>query len=194
MLPNDLTKDLKTRLKGIRGQIEGVIKMLDESNDPAQILNQFKAASKGFEKAQHLLLDEVFRKALAIKIVEALDTCPGDCGQEEKIAIIRTQFPELGLNELTGKMKEMNDIMEFLHKDKEDLKEVLFKIDNISCLGCSEKITDILTETVGVKEVKIAMKQKLVKIKFNPTVTNEQQLKIVMSNIGYSPRNISRFV
>lgn len=120
MLPNDLTKDLKTQLKGIRGQIEGVIKMLDESNDPAQILNQFKAASKGFEKAQHLLLDEVFRKALAIKIVEALDTCPGNCGQEEKIAIIRTQFPHLRSYELTNKMKEIEKIAEF-QKNKDTI-------------------------------------------------------------------------
>lgn len=122
MLPKDLTKDLKDRLYSIKGQVEGVIKMLNESDDPSQILNQFKAASKGFEKAQYILLDEVFRKALAIRIVEALDTCPGNCGQEERISIIRTQFPELGLNELTGKMKEMNIIIEFLQNDKENLK------------------------------------------------------------------------
>ncbi|WP_339880966.1 metal-sensing transcriptional repressor [uncultured Algoriphagus sp.] len=43
MLPRDLTKDLKDRLNSIKGQVVGIIKMLDESNDPAQILNQFKA-------------------------------------------------------------------------------------------------------------------------------------------------------
>ncbi|RTY78003.1 metal-sensitive transcriptional regulator [Flavobacterium sp. LS1P28] len=118
MLPKDLTKDLKDRLSSIKGQVEGVIKMLDKSDDPAQILNQFKAVNKGFEKAQHLLLDEVFRKALAMKIAEALDTCPGNCGQEEKIAIIRNQFPDLELYELTDKMKEMNLIEDFLLKIK----------------------------------------------------------------------------
>ena len=76
MLPKGLTKDLKDRLKSIKGQVEGIIKMLDESGNPAQNLNQFKAANKGFEKAQHLLLDEVFRKKLAIKIAEAIETCP----------------------------------------------------------------------------------------------------------------------
>lgn len=118
MLPKDLTKDLKDRLKSINGQVEGIIKMLDKSDNPAQILNQFKAVNKGFEKAQHLLLDEVFRKTLAIKIAEALENCPGNCGQEEKIAIIRTQFPELGLYELTDKMKEMKAIEDFLQKSK----------------------------------------------------------------------------
>ena len=104
----DLTKDFKDHLSIIKGQVEGVIKMPDKSDDPAQILNQFKAVNKGFEKAQHLLLDEVFRKALAMKITEALDTCQGNCGQEEKIAIIRNQFPDSELYELTDKMKKTN--------------------------------------------------------------------------------------
>ena len=125
MLPKDLTKDLKNRLNSIKGQVEGVVKMLDESNDPAQILNQFKAMNKGFEKAQHLLLDEVFRKTLAIKIAEALEICPGDCGQEEKIATIRKQFPDLNLYELTGKMKEMEAVYEFLQtKAHETMKKI----------------------------------------------------------------------
>jgi len=113
-----LTKNLKDRLNSIKGQVEGVIKMLDESNDPAQILNQFRAANKGFGKAQHLLLDEVFRKTLAIKIVQALESCPGNCGQEERIAIIRNQFPDLELYELTDKMKEIEHIYEILQMNK----------------------------------------------------------------------------
>ena len=69
MLPKDLTRDIKTRLKSINGQIEGILKMMDEGKDPEQILNQFKAADKGLQKAHYLLLDEVYRKSLAIKIV-----------------------------------------------------------------------------------------------------------------------------
>lgn len=120
MLPKDLTKDLKDRLKSIKGQVDGIIRMLDESNDPEQILNQFKAVNNGFDNAQHLLLDEVFRKTLAIKIAEALETCPGNCGQEEKIAVIRKQFPDLKLYELTDKMKEIKAIDEFLQKNKNE--------------------------------------------------------------------------
>lgn len=123
MLPKDLTKDLKDRLCTIKGQVEGVIKMLEESNDPAQILNQFKAVNKGFEKAEHLLLDEVFRKTLAIKIAEALESCPGNCGQEEKIAVIRKQFPDLALYELTDKMKEIDSIYKLLQKKTDDPRD-----------------------------------------------------------------------
>lgn len=38
----NLTKDLKDRLSSIKGQVKGVIKMIDESDDPAQTSDQFK--------------------------------------------------------------------------------------------------------------------------------------------------------
>lgn len=191
MLPRDLTKDLKDRLGSIKGQVEGVIKMLDESDDPAQILNQFKAVNKGFEKAQHLLLDEVFRKTLAMKIAEALETCPGNCGQEEKIAIIRNQFPDLGLYELTDKMKEIEKIYEFLknNKDEDTMKEITLTIDNMVCQGCAEKITDILKEVEGVQEVKTKAMKKSVQIKYSSARTNEDNLITVLTEAGYKPNH-----
>jgi DNA-binding FrmR family transcriptional regulator len=127
MLPNDLTKELQNRLKGIKGQLEGVIRMLDQSDDPEQIFNQFKAVSSGIEKATHLLLDEVFRKALAISISKALNDCPGNCGQEKKIELIKGQFPNLSLSELAGKMKEMETINDLLQERE---KEIPLSIKN----------------------------------------------------------------
>lgn len=190
MLPKDLTKDLKDRLNNIKGQVEGIVKMLDQSDDPAQILNQFKAVNKGFEKAQHLLLDEVFRKALALKIAEALETCPGNCGQEEKIAIIRNQFPDLGLYELTDKMKEIEKIDEFLHKNKKEdtMNEITLTIENMVCQGCAEKIADILKEVEGVQEVKTKAMKKLVQIKYSSAGTNEDNLIAILTEAGYKPK------
>jgi len=118
MLPKELTSDIKNRLKSIKGQIEGILKMLDESDDPEQLLNQFKSVKSGFDKAQHLLLDEIFRKVLAMKIAGALESCPGNCGQEEKIEVIRKQFPNLDLYELTEKMKEINAIYGILQENQ----------------------------------------------------------------------------
>ena len=114
MLPNDLTTDVKTRLKSIKGQIEGIIKMLEKDKDPEQILIQFKAADKALQRAHYLLLDEVYRKALAITIVNTVDACPGNCGHEDKIEYIRKQFPDLKLDEVTQKLKEIREIEERL--------------------------------------------------------------------------------
>jgi len=110
MIPRDLSKDIKTRLQSINGQIIGLIKMLDEEVDPDKILLQFKAAQNGLDKAHFLLLDETYRKTLAIKISETVEACPGDCGNEDRIEFIRKQFPDLELDTLTSQMKEIDKL------------------------------------------------------------------------------------
>ncbi len=110
MIPKDLTKDIKTRLQSIKGQIDGLIRMLDEDKDPEKILTQFKAAKNGLDKAHFLLLDETYRKTLAIKISETVEACPGNCGNEERIEFIRQQFPNLELDTLTTMMKEISEL------------------------------------------------------------------------------------
>lgn len=116
MLPKDLIKDIIDRLASIKGQVDGISKMLNEEKDPEQILIQFKAAQKGLDKAHYLLLDEVYRKALAIKIVNTMEACPGNCGNEDKIEYIRQQFPSFELDELTDKMKEISEIEKRLER------------------------------------------------------------------------------
>ena len=123
MLPKDLTSDIKTRLQSIKGQVDGLIKMLDEGKDPEKILIQFKAAQKGLDKAHYLLLDEAYRKALAIKISETVEACPGNCGNEDRIEFIRQQFPNLQLDNLTTMMKEIAELKQRIGTDNGQEKE-----------------------------------------------------------------------
>lgn len=120
MLPKELTSDLKKRLSFIKGQIEGITKMLDEDKDPDQTLVQFKAADQALQNAHFLLLDEVFRKSLALQLVEVLNACPGNCQDAEKIEYLQKQFPKLQADELTSKMKEINEISERLARYNEE--------------------------------------------------------------------------
>jgi len=123
-LPKDLTQDVITRLKSIEGQIRGITSMLEEDVDPEKILLQFKAADKALQKAHYLLLDDAYRKALAIKIVNAVDACPGNCGNEDKIDYIKKEFPNLHLDELTKKLTEMKGIEDRIeHYNKENQGE-----------------------------------------------------------------------
>ncbi|HEX5553515.1 MAG TPA: metal-sensing transcriptional repressor [Chitinophagaceae bacterium] len=101
-MPHDLPKILPLRLKGIAGRISGIIRALENDDDPDKILTQFKEAKNN--KAHHLLSDEAYCKALAVKIVERINACPGNCGNEDKIESIRNQFPTFTLDELTEKM------------------------------------------------------------------------------------------
>ncbi len=110
MIPTDLMKEIKTRLKTIGGQLQGIVKMMEEEQSPEKILLQFKAAKKGLDKAHYQLLDDVYRKALAISIVNAVDGCPGNCGNEDRIEYIKQKFPDLKLDEISEKLQEMNEI------------------------------------------------------------------------------------
>jgi DNA-binding FrmR family transcriptional regulator len=110
MLPSDLTGDLKKRLSTVKGQIEGIVKMLDEETDPDKILVQFKAADKGLQKAHYLLMDEVFKKTLALKLVQVMNACPGNCQDAEKIEYMKQQFPMLEFDQLTTQIKEISAI------------------------------------------------------------------------------------
>ncbi|MGK7392871.1 MAG: metal-sensitive transcriptional regulator [Candidatus Cyclobacteriaceae bacterium M2_1C_046] len=122
MIPRDLTQDIKNRLRSIKGQMEGIIKMLDEDKDPDQILLQFKASQQGLDKAHYLLLDEAYRKALAIKISQTVSDCPGDCGNEDRIELMRKNFPHLQLDELSEKLKEIKEIEERLSRFNDQIR------------------------------------------------------------------------
>ncbi|MET4108564.1 metal-sensing transcriptional repressor [Hymenobacter sp. UYP22] len=111
MLPKDLTRDLKSRLNMLAGQLHGIAKMLDAENiEPDQVLVQFKAVTNGLSSAEHLLLDEVFRKGLALQLVDVVEACPGDCQDAGRIEQLRRQFPNLSESELTQKMQELREI------------------------------------------------------------------------------------
>ena len=109
-LPSDLTRDSINRLKTIHGQVGGLIQLLEAGAFPEKILNQFKAVDKGLQKAYYLLLDEVYRKALAVKIAEVIAACPGNCGHEGHIEVIRKQFPELKMDELARRFAEIEEL------------------------------------------------------------------------------------
>lgn len=123
MLPSELTGDLIKRLNFIKGQIEGITRMLEEGKDPNQISNQFKAADQALQKAHFLLLDEVFRKSLALKLVKVMNACPGNCPDAQKIELLKQEFPLLQEGELADKIKEIHDISERLAKYNQENPE-----------------------------------------------------------------------
>lgn len=121
MLPKELTGDLVKRLNTVKGQIEGIVRMLDEDTDPDKMLVQFKAADQGLQKAHYLMMDEVFRKSLALKLVQVMNACPGNCQDAEKIEYMKEQFPMLLLDQLTSQIKEVHAIDKRLEKHNKNI-------------------------------------------------------------------------
>jgi len=123
MLPKDITEDLIKRIRTVKGQLGGIEKMFDEGKDPNQIINQFKAAEEALNKAHFLLLDEVFRKSLALQLSDVMKACPGNCQEAEKFAFLKEKFPQLGLEEITENINEVKGINERMLKNNVKSKD-----------------------------------------------------------------------
>ncbi len=110
MIPKDIVHDVIKRLHFVKGQLGGIEKMLVDDKEPNAIINQFKAAEEALNKAHFLLLDEVFRKSLALQLSDVIKACPGHCQDAEKIAFLQDKFPQLQHGEITIKIREVEDI------------------------------------------------------------------------------------
>lgn len=66
------------------------------------------------------------------------------------------------------------------------LTDVSFKVTNMVCEGCADKITTALTALSGVKTVKPKLLQKQVQVKYYPEQISENELKKVVEEEGYN--------
>lgn len=66
------------------------------------------------------------------------------------------------------------------------LTETSFKISNMICEGCAEKITAILKALPGVKEVKSKVFQKQIQVNYNSDLIKQEDIKKVLENAGYN--------
>ncbi len=116
MISGDLIKDFKTTIKVVIGQLEHVSTSLGNTNNPEEVLLQLKAADALLTKATLMLLDDVYRKALAEKISFAHQNCPGNCGNEDQIERLRQMFPHIPLDQLPEKLIESDELMKKIRK------------------------------------------------------------------------------
>ncbi len=70
------------------------------------------------------------------------------------------------------------------------LTETRFKIANMVCEGCAEKITTILKALSGVKDVKSKVFQKQIQVNYNSERIRKEDIKKVLANEGYNPIEI----
>lgn len=116
MISTDLIADFKTTLKTVIGQLEHINKSIGNTNNPEGLLLQLKAADALLSKATLMLLDDVYRKALAEKISFSHQNCPGNCGNEDQIERLRQMFPNMPLEQLPEKLMEADELMKKISK------------------------------------------------------------------------------
>lgn len=113
------SRKLKKQLHVIKGQIDGIEKMIDDDRDAEEIFTQFKAIEGNFQKTFHGLLEDILRKNLALKIVKVVNACPGNCQDAEKIEFIRNEFPKMEIKKVASIISEINEIDQRLSKIKD---------------------------------------------------------------------------
>lgn len=65
------------------------------------------------------------------------------------------------------------------------MKQLLLKVNNMSCQHCVSSIHDATSKIVGVKEVKIDLKTKLVQIEYDDSFINEFVLIECIEDHGF---------
>jgi len=63
-----------------------------------------------------MLLDDVYRKAMAEKISYAYQNCTGSCGQEELIERLRVMFPDVPLEDVPQQLSQAQEVEQHLRK------------------------------------------------------------------------------
>lgn len=58
--------DVTRRITNVKGQLDGILRMMDEGNDCVAVLTQFKAARAGFDRAFALFLEENLKKCVGV--------------------------------------------------------------------------------------------------------------------------------
>jgi copper chaperone CopZ len=66
------------------------------------------------------------------------------------------------------------------------LTEASFKVTNMVCEGCAEKITTALTALPGVKDVKPKVISKHVQVNYYPDKVKHEELKKVIEKEGFN--------
>lgn len=116
MISTDLLREFKPALATSIGQLQAVLGSVHESSDPEKQLLQLKAAQALLAKCTLMLLDDVYRKAMAEKISYAYQHCTGSCGQEELIERLRVMFPAIPLEEVPLQLRQAQEVEQHLRK------------------------------------------------------------------------------
>ncbi len=63
--------------------------------------------------------------------------------------------------------------------------EVEFRIPNLVCEGCAEKIDGVLRPMAGVREIRANVPQKRIHVRYEPTKVQPEQLKDAVNQAGF---------
>lgn len=100
MLEPKTKRDLSKRLHILQGQLRAIEQMLNEAHDPRDVFIQMKAVERGMHTAIHDVLEDNLKHQLAERLSTRLASCPGNCGDAERLQMIRREFAQFDLKDV----------------------------------------------------------------------------------------------
>jgi len=100
MLTRPERKAVLKRLHYLRGQLEGIEKMIEKDRPIQEVFNQLKAVEQGLHTTIHVVLDDQLKMHLAELLSERLAACPGNCSDAERLKYTRKQFAGLDFKQI----------------------------------------------------------------------------------------------
>lgn len=110
MLEPESKKEIKKQLNSIAGQLQAIGKMLDDDRDAYDIFIQFKAVEGILNKSVYQVMDDLFRKKLASRMVRILDECYSEeCPHCRNLEEIKKEFSELEMEDILKYLKQLDN-------------------------------------------------------------------------------------
>jgi DNA-binding FrmR family transcriptional regulator len=103
-LSNRDNRKIVTRLHHIKGQLEGVERMIDAERPVKDIYVQLKAVEHSLHQAIYGLFDGQLKTHVAEVLAERWAVCPGDCDDAERLQFLKHEFSKLALKELLDEL------------------------------------------------------------------------------------------
>ena len=100
-------KIVTQQLRAITGQVESLHTLLAAPDTGLEALfQQFRAVEGVAHRAVAQVLDELFRKKLALALVAAQDGCPGECDYCDRVERLKKEFAGLDLPQVLSYLTE----------------------------------------------------------------------------------------
>ncbi len=65
------------------------------------------------------------------------------------------------------------------------MKQSTIEIEGMHCHSCEVLLTDVLTDTLGVKKARVSLKEKKAHVEFDPNEVSEPELRKAIEAEGY---------
>lgn len=100
-MPQPPRRKLRNQVNYVRGQADGISRMVDAGTPSADVVIQLRAMRAGIDRALRLALEGSAREQLAAELRARVLACPGLCDYCDDLDAI---IAELDLSEVIGKV------------------------------------------------------------------------------------------